>query len=722
MTGFTVTIFLSSFLLFQVQPLIGRFIVPWFGGASSVWLTCVLFFQFALLVGYAYAHWLSRRFGPRAQGWMHLVVLSASLMLLPITPAAQGKPGPDQAPVGRIFLLLLFSVGGPYVVLASTGPLLQQWFARSSPGRSPYRLYALSNAAALLALVSYPVLIEPLLPLTGQAVGWSGVYAVFALVAAWRAVAVIVGARRATPVRDSGVRVPPRSVTLWLGLAASGSAMLLATTNQLTQEVASVPLLWVLPLSIYLLTFIICFDHGRWYQRRLFGPLLAVMAVLAVAFLVIGTRARLWTQVVVYSSVLFACCMTCHGELARSRPAPRHLTLFYLTVAAGGALGGSFVSLIAPNVFRGFWELHVALGFSCVLGLLAVSRDIRAGWYRRGLAVGVAGLSVALVLQARADRGDTIYAARNFYGAVRVAERRDALGAVRVLLNGRIAHGSQYLSSAERRRPVAYYDSASGVGMALRYAGHAARAQARGLHVGVVGLGVGALAAYGEPGDVFRFYEINPAVALIAHRFFTYLADSKARVEIALGDGRIQLENELRRAGSQQFDLLVIDAFSSDAIPAHLLTAECGALYLRHLKPDGLLLFHLSNRYVNLRPVIRGLASRLRLHGMWIVHGGRVRPGVLGSSWMILARPGNPIFEARELTDSASGFPTAWETVAKAGTRLGLGRAEIERRIYVGQLASMRDSTGVRVQVETDPPPILWTDDRQSLWRVLRFR
>jgi hypothetical protein len=240
--------------------------------------------------------------------------------------------------------------------------------------------------------------------------------------------------------------------------------------------------------------------------------------------------------------------------------------------------------------------------------------------------------------------------------------------------------------------------------------------------VGVVGLGAGTLAAYGERGDVFRFYEINPAVTQVAHQFFTYLADSKARVEIALGDGRIQLENELLESGSQQFDLLVIDAFSSDAIPAHLLTAECVALYLRHLKTDGLLLVHLSNRYVNLRPVIRGLVSQFRLRGMWIVRGGRVRPGVLGSSWMIIGRPGSPIFEAKEVTDSASGFPTAWETVGKAATRLGLSRGQIERQMREGQLASKRDSTGLWVQVETDPPPLLWTDDRQSLWRVLRLR
>jgi spermidine synthase len=289
-------------------------------------------------------------------------------------------------------------------------------------------------------------------------------------------------------------------------------------------------------------------------------------------------------------------------------------------------------------------------------------------------------LGVALVLQARADLADAIYAERSFYGAVRVAQRRDALGAVRVLLHGRIAHGSQYLSPEERRRPVAYYDSASGVGMALLYAGRAARAHGRRLRVGIVGLGAGTLAAYGEPGDVFRFYEINPAVALVAQRFFTYLADSRARVEIPLGDGRMRLEDELERAGSQRFDVLVVDAFSSDAIPAHLLTVECLTLYLRHLQTDGLLLFHVSNRYVNLRPVIRGLVSRFRLHGMWIVHGGRVRPGVLGSSWMIIARPHNPIFEAKEVADSASGFPAG------------------------------------------DPPPIVWTDDRQSLWRVLRFR
>jgi len=797
MTAFAPTIFLGAFLLFQVQPLIARYIVPWFGGASSVWTTCVLFFQVFLLAGYAYAYWVSGRLKQRAQGWLHLAFLAASLALLPITPDPQWKPGPHDSPVGRILLLLLSSIGVPFVVLASTGPLMQHWFSRSHPGRSPYRLYALSNTASLLALVSYPTFVEPTLTLAGQARLWSLAYALYAVLAAWCAAAVIRAGAVGRAVGPPPVTLPLSSepvervrlgtILLWLGLAAAGSAMLLATTNQLTQEVGSVPFLWVLPLSIYLFTFILCFDRERWYVRQVWGPLLALMASLAVMLLLAGTTARFGTQLLIYSGLLFASCMCCHGELVRSGPGPRHLTLFYLAVAAGGVVGGLFVTLIAPLVFRGFWELHVGLVATCVLVLIAAFRDPRApanartfAWSvgivagvlpllvgrvtalwerhwpflvlaggcgaalafaavrdlaraRRGLApafhrgalwCAVLGLAVALGLQAGMGHEESLSNERNFYGVLRVVERRDSVGALRVLINGRIDHGRQYVGPVLRMRPVAYYDSASGAGMVFAY--NARRAATAippvSRRVGVVGLGAGALAVYGRPGDVFRFYEINPAVARVADQYFTYLKDSQARIEIALGDGRMQLEEELRQGGGQAFDVLVIDAFTSDAIPVHLLTEQCTELYLRHLGPEGLLLFHVSNRFVNLRPVIRGLAQRFGFQGLWILHGGRVAPGVLGSSWMILGRPGHPIFQARELVDSTSPFPYSWQTVAQAAAHFRMSPQEIERRVTARALASIVHDGERLVMVETDPPPVLWTDDRSSLWSLLRFR
>ncbi|NQT86236.1 hypothetical protein HQ560_05685, partial [bacterium] len=385
MLGFAVTIFISAFLLFQVQPLIGKYILPWFGGGPAVWTSCMLFFQMLLLGGYAYAHVIRTRLSQRTQVIVHVTLLAATLLALPIAPSEGWKPQGDENPALYILLLLAVTVGLPYFVLSATGPLLQAWFSVRHPGRSPYRLYALSNVGSLLALLSYPFLVEPAMALRSQSTTWSigfGLFVAFCIVSALSMLRV-----RPTDADEAGAdedSAPPGwgVCLVWVALAACGSTMLLAVTNQMSWDVAVVPFLWVLPLTLYLLTFIICFEFERWYYRPVFWPLLGLGAGAIVHLMFEGVRMPILFQVAGYAGGMFFCCMVCHGELVRLKPSPRYLTSFYLMVSAGGALGGLFVSLVAPAVFPMYLELHIGLWMTCALALVVYlySRGLLSFW------------------------------------------------------------------------------------------------------------------------------------------------------------------------------------------------------------------------------------------------------------------------------------------------------------------------------------------------------
>ena len=689
MAAYLVTTFLGSFLLFQVQPLIGRYILPWFGGGPAVWTTCMLFFQVMLLAGYGYAHQLTT-WGRRRQALVHLGLLALALAFLPITPSAETwKPAAGGNPIEQILLLLAATIGAPYLALAATAPLVQRWFADSFPGRSPYRLYALSNSASLLALLSYPFLVEPHLTLAHQVTAWSWGFALFALCCgwcAWRgnplpAASSVPAPSAAESVARGGV--PLGTVFLWLLLSACGAALLLASTNQLCQEVAVVPFLWVAPLALYLSTFAICFSSDRAYHRLLWGTLFAAALFPACWLLQVGARASLPLQVLGYLGILFICCMACHGELARSRPDARHLTLYYLLLATGGALGGTLVALAAPLLFTGFWELPIAL-VATALALLAAWRRDGVLDGRRWLTVGAAAVVVALggFTASYVEEADsaTVASSRNFYGVLKVIRTRDPVGEKLYLRHGRIMHGSQYSGPGKGSLPTTYYGPESGAGVALRF--HpwrdGQRAQQRPLRVGVIGLGVGTLAVYGERGDLFRFYEINSQVTAFADRYFTFRRDSAARIETVPGDARIAMEAECKRGEPQRFDVLLVDAFSSDSIPAHLLTRECFAIYRYHLKPDGLLLVHVTNRFLNLVPVVKAQADQMGLEAVLVKSPGNAEKGVAPAQWMILT-----------------------------GNRDFLGRPDVKTRLT-------RD-------VEQQPEAPLWTDDFVSLWRILKW-
>lgn len=632
---FAVTIFASAFLLFLVQPIIAKQILPWFGGSASVWATCLVFFQTTLLLGYAYADFTVRRLGPRAQVRLHVALLIASLVMLPIVPSASWKPVGTENPIFLILGLLAATIGLPYFLLSTTSPLLQAWFSRRFPGRNPYRLFALSNLASLIALLGYPFVLEPWTATREQAWGWSAGYVVFVVLAAAAAfaslrvpVAALVTASDAVIESDE----PPPALArqlLWCTLAATGSLLLLAVSNHIVQNVASVPLLWIAPLTIYLLTFILCFDSSGWYRRHLImAAVSAALGVMAWSLADSKVTHDMTIQLGVFGAGLFLACMFCHGELVRLKPGPRYLTRFYLMVSLGGAVGAAVVGILAPMTLPADFELPGVLVL-CAALLLWQSRRDPLGY--PVLAIAAIITTVACAIWGIVEFYDsTIVASRNFYGVLRVQETGDEVnGQRRQLIHGSIMHGKQYLRSDLRREPTSYYSANSGIGRLIE-----------GLHpslapikVGVIGLGAGTIAAYGSKGDVYRFYDINPGVISIARRDFTYLSDSDAAIQIALGDARLSLERE----PPENFDVLAIDAFSSDAIPVHLITKEAMQVYLRHMKPDGVIAFHVTNRYLDLVPVVEGIAHELGLATLWIDDDGNLQLAN-SSSWVLVAR------------------------------------------------------------------------------------
>jgi hypothetical protein len=634
-------VFLAAFLLFQVEPIMGRLILPWFGGSAQVWTVTVLFFQVVLVIGYLYAHLLVRWLRPRAQLFVHVPVLLASLLVLPILPAGSWRPAGSEDPTLRILGLLTLTVGPPFFVLSTCGPLLQAWYARGK-GR-PYRLFSVSNGASLLGLLSYPLLVEPRLGTHAQADVWSIAYALFVALA----ISITVRAARAADsavvagATETGVGGPPwMDRVRWLALAATPSLLFLAVTHHLTQNVAPIPLLWVLPLGIYLLSLVICFEGGSGYRRGLFLPLLpVVLGLLALNLFPGELSVGITGQIAFFSAALLVCCMVCHGELARLKPAAEHLTAFYLMVALGGALGGLFVAVVAPQVFSDYFELAFGVVLCAVVVLLAVAGDLleRASgrlWARRTLAL-VAVASTALLgayVLGRVrgyDRGDRVVA-RNFYGALSVRDD-GASGArsVRMLYSGTIVHGEQLLAPGRSRIATSYYGPASGVGVLLR---EEDRAPER-MQVGVIGLGVGTIATYGRAGDAYRFYEIDPLDIAIARTQFSFLRESRAHVDVVPGDGRLSLERE----PDQRFNVLAVDAFTGDSIPIHLLTLQAFQLYFGHLAANGVLAVHVSNRFLNLAPVVARAASALGKQAVLIEGPGE--PGetiIRKSEWILI--------------------------------------------------------------------------------------
>jgi hypothetical protein len=717
------TTFLGAFLLFQVEPMLVKYLLPWFGGSSAVWTTSLLFFQLVLLGGYTYSHIVGTRLRPRNQARSHIFIILISLLLMgttallwrsPITPGAGWKPVDSDSPVLHLLALLTISIGLPYFVLATTAPLLQSWFARSYGGASAYRLYSLSNLGSLLALISYPLVVEPRLTVRSQALIWSALYAVFGAGIVFCAARLFWAAEKQEAVKtasavidDHAGMIPTRAIRLlWILLAACASLMLLATTSQLTQDVAPIPFLWILPLSLYLLSFIICFNNEGWYDRRIFHSALGGTIVLGTIVLC-NPYSGIVRQIVVFSALLFCVCMVCHGELVRLKPDARHLTAFYLMVSIGGALGGLFAAIVAPHIFSGYWEFQLSIWGSALLLLVVLMRD-RYSWIHQrvpalslmifaaailipwiagavpeaivriysvaaiatlglmaavafrksetgifrkpgslvqfAIVIGLLALGKILLATVRKSVDGSLRTSRNFYGTLAVFERETSSPQWHyyAMRNGRIVHGRQYPEADKRRQPTAYYGPGSGIGLLMLHDPRrtGTPSPANPYRIGVVGLGAGTIAAYGRSGDYIRYYEINPddiRTATDPKGYFTFIGDSPARVEIIPGDGRLSMERELREGNPQQFDVLTIDAFSGDAVPVHLLTKEAIAIYLLELKPDGVIAFHITNGYLDLRPVLLELARHFNLRSAWI-HNVATSRMVASSDWVLLSR------------------------------------------------------------------------------------
>ena len=762
--NYAATIFVSAFLLFQIQPLITKYILPWFGGSPAVWTTCLLFFQSLLFAGYAYAHLLHGRFEPRRQAVVHIAVLAvAAVMLVMLLPGEQWQPRSYRDPVRQILVILAVSVGLPYFVLSATGPLLQAWFARSFPGRVPYRLYALSNLGSLLALLSYPFFFEGAFTLPQQAMLWSAGFVAFALLcgyAAWRLrnndrvspMSGRVTSRRESESPRDAATVPPRwyQRLLWLICPAFASVVLLATTNHVSADIAAMPFIWVVPLALYLLTFIIAFDRPGWYRR---APIAAFMlvAIYVIAFVHnLGVGSKDWedlrntgtTGLVISFFIdpstefhittpqflainfvgMFAICMLCHGELVRQRPDPRYLTSFYLMIAAGGALGGIFVTLIAPQIFDTYFEWELSLVIACLLGIGFILRALVDFAFadvtetsRRPLQYALLAMLVLVVFLPssvmlldlseflQSYTADAKFRTRTFFGTLAILDRDadNPLTRHHVLRHGAITHGAQFTHPTRRHRPITYYGPASGIARTIDY--YRRQLESDRMKLGVVGLGTGSLAGFADGGDSVVFYEIDPTVIEITEsgRWFTYVQDCRTRgaeCEIRLGDARLTLRRELESASppnlgegaGEGFHVLVLDAFSGDSIPVHLLTVEAFELYLAHLYAPrepapgepasaggsgqhGAIAVHISNRYLNLEPLVRGIAQHFGLHARYIESDRDDRQIIYSADWMILTRNA-------ALADELAHFVTEPDTAA---------------------------------------PAILWTDDRSSLFDAL---
>lgn len=712
---FGISIFASAFLLFQVQPVIARYILPWYGGSPAVWTTCLLFFQLGLLAGYAYAHALVSllRTRPAAQVMVHGILILAAIFLLPITPSPDLKPDASGAdPVWGILGLLLQTVAAPYFLLSATGPLFQHWFSQSHPGRSPFRLYAVSNLGSMLGLLTYPFLFERIFSVTQQTRLWSAAftgYALLAVLSGWVFVRMV-EARKPSPsnTADGSLNEPttpphPRQILTWILYSTCGSVLLLSLTSQMTQDIAVVPFLWVVPLALYLLTFVIAFDHPRWYRRGLAIPLAAVSIASTLLLMnwehlsdegSIAEKIGEWPlllQVGVYCSSIFFTCLICHGEIAHRKPTPRHLTGFYLAISFGGAAGGMLVSLVAPRVFDGYWELHLALAVLALLTSASLYRPV-IDWYRqhsthdRGMRVTAASsltllwvaslgsMGYALVSHIKNDKSNAIETTRGFYGVLRVtAEDEGTEERSRIMYHGRINHGCQYLAPKYRRAVTTYYGVKGGVGTAFRCLPERAVKPATPIRVGVVGLGVGTIAAYAKPGDKFTFYEINPQVETLARSHFSYLEDCRGEVSVVLGDARITLEAELERGDQHELDMLVIDAFSGDAIPIHLITQEAFDLYTRRIKTDGVLAFHITNRHVDLSDLLRNMAADAGCEALLVMN------------------------------DPDSSFDSDWVLISRDQTFINILKE-------TGRLASWS---------RPSPKQVRWTDDYGNLFDVL---
>jgi hypothetical protein len=661
--------------------MMGKYILPWFGGSASTWSVCLLFFQSALLVGYFYALAISERLSLRVQSILQLVLLAAAILLLPIQPADSWKPVDATDPVGRILATLTLSVGLPYAVLATTSPLLQRWLSLINPGRRVTRYFAISNFGSFLGLLSFPFVVEPTLTSPQQAIDWSYGFGAYALCFATCAIFVAVRrARASSPEAEASVagdgtpagapsvggrRIRRWDVIAWIGWATGGTLLLLASTNLVTEWITVVPLLWVLPLALYLLSFVLVFASARYYRREVYLPL---FIVLASGSLFIGRQestVAMLAQIVLLSAGMFTGCMICHGELVATTPTARRLTGFYLAISFGGFLGGALVAFVAPAIFPDVWEFQISI--LTVAGAAIFMEIKQQGILARhipkpalyGLALVVAVLMGSYVLREVVRQGSVIWQARNFYGVVKVVDNHDPALTERVItmFQSGVDQGNAWVEPELQNRPACDFGESSAVGLALRYV----KARRDGgpntpIRVGIIGLGVGMTLGYAKLGDAVRFYELNPAVADAASEAFPFIRNTKATVDIVLGDGRLSLERESKIAAFRKFDVLVLDAFRGASPPMHLMTKEAYEIYLSALKPDGILAVDLDLWNFELSPLHRGFSQTFDLPVGWFSTPDMVEGCDDGISWTLYTRD-EGFWKVKRVAKNRSDWP-----------------------------------------------------------------
>ncbi len=729
---FAITLFASATLLFLVQPMVGKMILPLFGGTPATWNTCMLFFQAVLLAGYAYSHFTTSWLGVRKQGLAHLVVLCLPLLVLPIVINGSDAPSADVHPVGWLLMKLLMVVGLPFFVVSTTGPLLQKWFAVSGhpDAKDPYFLYGASNAGSLLALLAYPLVLEPMMSLSGQSDAWRigyGILLVMIVICAWLMINRQPATTQKLVIKPDEFRMPDASINwrsrgFWIFAAFVPSSLMLGVTTHITSNLAPIPLLWVLPLALYLLTFVIVFSRKPIISQSRASTLMPFLLIPLVVFTFVGFPKLHWITIAIHLTAFFVATLVCHGRLAQSRPTANHLTEFYLWMSFGGVMGGVFNALIAPSIFSSIVEYPLAVMFACLLlPKLATDKNERAFDLKdvthplllAGLAAGLTyglrnatdtppwavwfalfaplafvcfafkekpirfalglGVFFATIATYRSlEQGQPLETCRNFFGVKRVVAEQD--GGVIKLIHGTTNHGMQFTDAARRSEPLAYYHRSGPLGDVFKTL-VPTQPQTR---VGIIGLGAGAIAAYAKTGQTFRFYEIDPDVERIARdpNYFTFLEDCQGTCDVVLGDGRLTMATE----ENDSFDIIILDAFSSDAIPAHLLTREALQLYRQKLKPDGVIAFHVSNRYLELIPLLARLAEDA---------------GMVGRSKQ----------DAVDYTDSGNAGRLSAEYVVMAHSN--------ER------LKALQSKDGW-LALRSDQKIALWTDQRTSILSLLR--
>ena len=645
---FFLTSGISAFLLFLVQPLIGKTLLPLYGGSASVWTTCLLFFQSVLLAGYGYAHLLTHAVPPKKQLWIHGILLVVALLLSRILPDAATTVS-TSIPIAMLLLTLLRHVGLPFFALSATAPLLQHWFHQRYPSRSPYPIYAISNAGSFTAVLAYPFLVERFFPLETQELIWSAGFGIFTLAcmaSGWLAKPMLVHPLSPSRQTEIQTRAPSRSNSphlLWFGFSAAGSILLITTTEQISQDVAATPLFWMIPLCLYLLSYVISFSTDRSYHRTYWLTALCIATAVVAAQVFFGNEMAMPAQLTLYIITLFIGCMVAHGELARVKPEAASLTRFYLWTSFGGITGGLLVAIIAPLVFPELWEYSLIWPLLLLLIWQAVSREstsleseLQSRKIKLILSAGIAVSSIGFVVDVVHDSLDTVHSSRNFYGRLTVTDSRFT----RCLYHGRTLHGCQPKKETELK-PAFYYAPESGMGMAQQIYREISPGPVR---TGVVGLGAGVCSVWNQTGDEMTFYEIDPAVIQVAQKDFDYLKRAKGTIKIVTGDARLSLAAQ-NRSNTRKLDIFVMDAFSSDAIPLHLVTEEAVKIYRERVRPGGVFAFHISNRHLNLEPLMLGIARQMKSEAFVVYTDTDYDNYILDTTWVVITD--NPKFIAR---------------------------------------------------------------------------